>query len=349
VTEFVHQWLSYGVSFGITLFFLWVLTPIAIRLDLVDHPGGRKQHTGTVPLIGGIAMFLGFAFSLLTLDISLAPYRGFIAAATLLVVVGVLDDLHELSPRARLAAQFIASVMMVWSGVYLQNIGNLFGGGLVSFGFLAIPFTILATVAAINAVNMIDGIDGLAGGLSVIELLMISILLQASHHVFAISLLGILIAAVCAFLCFNFPFGKMRRATIFMGDSGSMFLGFTMTWLLIQFSQQPDKSFDPIIILWILAVPVFDLITVTFRRLLSRVSPFKAQRDHIHHVLEATGMSIFHCSLSICGFALLLGSLGVAGSLWKVPDSFMLLGLLVLYALYVGIYIQLQQRRTLQS
>ena len=324
------------LAFGVTFFFLWGLKPIAIRLELVDPPGGRKQHWGAIPLVGGIAMFLGFAFSLLTLNISLAPYRGFIAAAILLVIVGVLDDLHELSPRARLLAQVIASIIMItWEGTALHTLGNVFGAVNLSLWFLGIPFTIFAMVAAINAVNMIDGMDGLAGGVCLIELFFILSLLKISGETDPIALISLLMASLMAFLLFNFPFTEKKTATVFMGDSGSMFLGFTITWLLMKYSQAPHMSFHPIIILWILAIPVFDLVTVTFRRLLTRRSPLKAHRDHIHHILESMGMSPFQCTSTICFFSFLLGGAGVLATLWKVPDDYMLYAFFGVYSFYL--------------
>ncbi len=347
ISSYWHLSVSMAVSFAVTLFFLWALKPIAIRLELVDNPGGRKRHLGQIPLIGGIAMFLGFAFALLTLDISLAPYRGFIAACTLLIVVGVLDDLHELSARTRLYAQVGASFIMVfWSGVYLKSIGNVFATGNIAMGFLAIPFTVFSTVAAINAVNMVDGMDGVAGGLCLIEFCFISLFLFLSGHVHDIQLVGILISAVLAFLCLNFPWSKTKKARVFMGDSGSMLLGFTITWFLIKFSQSPYQSFHPVIILWILAVPVFDIITMTFRRLIRRQSPATATRDHIHHVLASTGLSHRACSLLIYLFALVMGSIGVLGSVYNVSDYVMLLLLFFSYGAYLVMYSNLLKQHT---
>lgn len=341
----IKQLLSYGLAFAVTLFFLWGLRPIAIRLGLVDNPGGRKQHRGQVPLIGGIAMFLGFAFAILSLDVSLASYRGFLAAALLLVIVGILDDLHELSPRARLWAQLIASLMMIfWSGVSIHSIGNVFGIGDISLGYLTIPFTVFAMVAAINALNMIDGMDGLAGGVCFIELIVLAVLLHYSHQLADIQIIYTLIAVVFAFLLCNFPIRVVNLSSVFMGDSGSMFLGFVITWFLIKFSQGAHPSFPPVVILWVLAVPVFDIITVTFRRLLSRRSPTQASRDHIHHVLSDVGLTPTACTIAICTLSAIFGALGLLGAIYVVAQYLLFFLLLVSYVIYAVVYTIIRRR-----
>src|SRR5471030_2400768 len=115
------------VAFAMTIAGLVLLKPLALRLGLVDKPGGRKHHEGEIPLIGGVAMFFGFGFSLLTLHVSLSDYRCLIAACALLVITGILDDFHELAPRSRLFIQlFVAVLMVTWGNNYLNDLGNLF-------------------------------------------------------------------------------------------------------------------------------------------------------------------------------------------------------------------------------
>src|SRR5262245_59089903 len=146
-------------NFIITIGCISLLRPLAVRINLVDAPHGRKQHEGHVPLIGGIAMFLGVLFALLTLSISLQPLRGFIAGCALLVFIGVLDDFHELSARARLVAQAAAGLIMVlWGKVALHSLGNLLFLGDIHLGWFSLPITVLAVIGIINAVNMTDGV-----------------------------------------------------------------------------------------------------------------------------------------------------------------------------------------------
>src|SRR5690349_200444 len=117
----MHDLLANLVAFFTTIGCIWLLRPLAIRLDLVDSPGGRKQHAGHIPLVGGLAMFLGFLFSLLTLPISLTDYRPLLAGCSLLVFIGILDDFHELPARARFAAQIAAALLMTaWGNVSIE-------------------------------------------------------------------------------------------------------------------------------------------------------------------------------------------------------------------------------------
>ncbi|MEE8286845.1 MAG: MraY family glycosyltransferase, partial [Gammaproteobacteria bacterium] len=164
---------SYGLALLVCCALLHLLRPMAKRVGLVDEPGGRKPHQGSVPLIGGVAMFCGFSLAALTLDMGLTAYRSFFAAAAILVVVGLLDDMHELSSRARFGAQILAAVLMAyWGGVVLGDLGGLASGG-ASFALSGweIVFTVFCTVGVINALNMSDGVDGLAGGLSLVAVL----------------------------------------------------------------------------------------------------------------------------------------------------------------------------------
>src|SRR5205814_2023351 len=151
-----------------------LLRNTALRMGLVDYPGGRKQHEGGVPVVGGIAIYGAFAFSalLVTQAEPLYPFRSLLGGMGLLVLAGVLDDMHDLSPLSKLVMQCAAALLMVsWGGVYVAQLGNLLGlGGHFQLGNFAIPFTLVCVLGVINALNMTDGVDGLAGGLALISL-----------------------------------------------------------------------------------------------------------------------------------------------------------------------------------
>src|SRR3990167_1902763 len=157
-----------------SLFCLWLLRPLSVRLGLVDRPSGRKLHAKEVPLIGGIAMFFGFCFALLAMGVSLQPYRGMFAGSSILVMMGVVDDFRDLSSKLRLWGQFVAALLLViWGHVLLANWGDLFFLGEMSLGLWAIPVTVFLVVANINAMNMVDGQDGLAGGVALGQALLL--------------------------------------------------------------------------------------------------------------------------------------------------------------------------------
>ncbi|MDX1434804.1 MAG: MraY family glycosyltransferase, partial [Gammaproteobacteria bacterium] len=189
---------------AITSVLLHGLRPVAIRIGLVDLPGPRKSHAGVVPLTGGVGMFCGFVFVALTLDTGLTAYRSFFAAAGVLMVVGVLDDFHELTSRTRFAAQIVAALLMAyWGGVVLHDLGELGAGGAVfALGRWEVVFTVFATVGVINALNMIDGLDGLAGGLSLVALAGLAWVAHAAGRGDDLALLVLLGAVVLAFLAF---------------------------------------------------------------------------------------------------------------------------------------------------
>jgi undecaprenyl-phosphate alpha-N-acetylglucosaminyl 1-phosphatetransferase len=328
-------WGAILVSFVLSFTTILLLKPIAEKIDLVDIPGGRKQHASATPLIGGIAMLLGFLMSLLLLPDSLKPFRGLIFGSVLLVFVGMLDDFREISPRGRLIAQISAlCVMIFWSHVQLENLGNLFGQGSVHLSWLAIPLTLFGAASLINAINMIDGRDGLSGSITLIALLHLMILACLMGCFAQAMVLSLFIASLMAYLCFNFPLPWRPQASCFMGDAGSMLLGFILAWFTISLSQQPNTLAGPAHMLWIVAIPLLDLATVFIKRMKSKRSPFDAGPDHIYNVLEQKGFSKV-ATLWILLAATLLTNLAAALMIaFQVPELWVLCGFLGMFAGY---------------
>lgn len=326
------------IAFVVTVACITLLRPLAIRLGLVDSPDDRKKHEGHIPLIGGVAMFLGLLFALLTLPISLHDYRSLIAGGALLVFVGILDDFHELSTRARFMAQIAAALLMTaWGGVTLQSLGNLIFYKEILLHGWALPVTVFATVGIINAVNMTDGIDGLAGGLTFIELAFLLFLSIHTGQLLAAHILLLMLGVVFAFLIFNFPISKFTRPRVFMGDAGSMFLGFVLAWFLVELSQGTTRAVSPVTMLWIMTVPLFDVGGVMVRRLQKRASLFAPDREHLHHVLHDWGFSNTRISLTLCGFALICGLIGIIAAQAGVTDSIMFMSFVLLFIIYLAV------------
>lgn len=310
------------VALFITLYAGYLLQPVAKHLGLIDAPGGRKQHDRETPLVGGIAMFLGFAFALLTLSISLADFRGLIAGCALLVIVGVLDDLHEIPHYARLVGQAGAGLCLVFFGsTALTSLGNLTGSGVIELNYTAIPFTLFITIATINAMNMLDGLDGLLGSISAIIL---TTLLLMSFNCFQLGtayIIGIVLACTLGFLFYNYPWRKQIGAKIFMGDSGSMWLGYIIIWIIIDLSDQPAHlNINIAQILWLLAIPIFDIINVTVRRTLTGRNPLFASRDHIHHFWQAMGLSQRQTLLLMIILTLITNLIGLTGYFMQIAQ-----------------------------
>ncbi len=323
------------VALVATLFCIWLLKPLAIRIGLVDRPGGRKLHGNDVPLIGGIAMFFGFCFALLSLQMSLENYRGMIAGSALLVLMGVVDDFKELSSKLRLFGQLLASLLLViWGQHVIENLGDLFFMGPFSLGAWGLPVTVFAVIGYINAMNMVDGQDGLAGGIALGQVVLLGMLcmqLGLSHD---FQLLTIMAVLLLVFLCFNMPFPWRRQASIFMGDSGITFVAFLLAWFSVEISQANIEIVRPVTILWILAFPLFDLISVSIHRIQKGKSPFVASRDHFHHVLHLSGIDTTISTLLLWVISWSLGLIGFVLNYYKVVDAWQLLGLLAALVIY---------------
>jgi UDP-GlcNAc:undecaprenyl-phosphate GlcNAc-1-phosphate transferase len=316
-------------AFSITVALLWILRPLAIRIGLVDHPGERKRHVGSIALVGGVAMFCGLMFSIVMADVALGGFRAFFTAASLLVIVGILDDFHELPSWARFAAQIVAALLMtLWGGAVVTDLGALTGGPSIELGIWSVPFTVFATIGVINAINMIDGADGLAGGVALLALVLLAWAAASGGRDVDAAVLLLLSCAVVAFLLFNARFPGRRHALVFMGDAGSMLLGFSLAWFAVTLSQGGERAMTPVCALWILALPLIDTVAIIIRRIASRRLLFVAARDHFHHLLLDAGYSVNRTVAVMLGVAAVAGAAGVIGLHAGLPESLMFAGFL---------------------
>jgi UDP-GlcNAc:undecaprenyl-phosphate/decaprenyl-phosphate GlcNAc-1-phosphate transferase len=324
------------ITFFITLSCMLLLKPLALRLGLVDAPNSRKHHQGDIPLIGGLAMFIGFLAALLTLPISLQHYRSFIAGSALLVFIGLLDDFHELSPKSRFLAQIFALLLMFfWGGIKLTHLGNLIFYREIGLSIYSLPVTIIAGLGVINAINMIDGVDGLAGTLVLVELILLVYCAITNGQILAVSILFVVIATVLAFLCLNFRLSNRVHAQVFMGDAGSMFLGFVLVWFLIELSQAGSKPVTPVTMLWIMVLPLFDTTAVMLYRASKKKSIFSSDRQHLHHLLVGFNFSATQISLFLGGINLVLGGLGLLVNHYHVAEGIQFISFLIFFVVYL--------------
>ena len=322
---------SYVIAFCLTIVLIIFLKRPAIKLGLVDTPVGRKNHVGTPPLIGGLAIFIAFMLAALSSGQSLDQFYALFAAMIILVLVGLLDDLHDLSTRSRFLTQIFAALLMTsWGGVVIENLGNLFGGGSVHLYGWAIPFTVFSVLGVINALNMIDGIDGLAGGISLTILSLLGAIAIFFGMVMHTSLIFILAAAVLGFLLFNMRSPWRKKASIFMGDAGSMMLGFALVWFAVDLG----RVVTPVTLVWIFAIPLMDTVRCMVRRILKRRSPFSADSEHLHHLFLRAGLSVSNTVLLIVIISILMGLIGLAGWYFKVPENVMLGIFMLIFAGY---------------
>ena len=277
--------------FGVPLVLTLLMTPSVIWLagkyGCIDHPGGRRVHCNPTPRWGGLAFFAGVLpiFFFIQLDNRLVSY---LVASFLLVLVGAVDDWKQLGFKVKLLAILAAITIVILGGdVVVRDIGTYGSVGQIRLGILAIPFTYLCIVGVTNAMNLIDGLNGLAGGISFIaSLFMALVAYLAGNHLLA----GLCLAfagAVGAFLRYN----MLTRAHIFMGDSGSLFLGFSLSVFSIMLTQDLRYHVEPMFPMLLLLVPIFDTLRVMMLRAFSGRNPFKADTNHLHHLLLRAGYS----------------------------------------------------------
>ena len=279
-------------------------------------------------------MFCGFMFAVLVSHVPLTQYKPLFAGAAILVIIGVLDDFHELTARSRFAAQIIAYLLMtLWAGVVLKDLGPILTVEHFLLGDFAIPFTIFAAVGVANAFNMMDGLDGLSGTMAVTTLGFFC-LLKINHIDSNFHILLITLSVLLAFLLFNLSVSPNRTASVFMGDAGSLFIGFILAWFFVAETQKPLNSLAPTTALWIFAIPLFDTVAIMSRRVFRKRSPFKADREHLHHILLALGWSTPRIVLVISISAITLGVIGILGEKNNVPDYMMYYLFLATFSVY---------------
>jgi UDP-GlcNAc:undecaprenyl-phosphate GlcNAc-1-phosphate transferase len=337
---------STTISFVLTTLFVLFFRPLASKIGLVDIPNERKVHIGEVPLVGGIAIFsavfIAHVSSIIFTPISdvVIDYGTFYTAGGLLLVVGMIDDFHQVSPTNRLISEIIGALLICLSaGVIIYDLGNLVPGVIsVELGVLATPFTVFCTVGVINAINMSDGLDGLAGGLTLVTIGGFIVATVVFGNGDDLLFLSCLAASICAFMLFNVTVPGVRRALIFLGDSGSMFLGLAIAWIAIRFSQGPDAVISPAATLWFVALPIYDSVCMTGRRILRKRPIFGADKEHLHHVFLLAGFTVTETVMIMAGLAAVGVAVGLLGTFYSVPDwilasSFLIVGLLYFWTI----------------
>ena len=315
----INLFISLALALAVSTLVLAALVRLAPRAGLLDHPGERRRlHREAVPRVGGLAIFAGLLASL-GVGPSLTAAEGYgLAGAALLVLVGALDDRYQLGPRVRLLAQVGAGLLLtLGGGVVITDLGDLLGNGPLTLGAWAVPFTLVAVVGLINAFNMVDGIDGLAGGIALLALGSLLLFLPPGSGL-ALGLVGAM-AALVPFLVCNLDLGP-ARSKVFLGDAGSMLLGYLIVWGLIVASQAPG-GLAPVTALWLVAIPLMDTLAVMGRRLRQGRHPFSADRGHLHHYLARLLHSPRGALLLLLALASLLAGIGLAGQVWGWPEA----------------------------
>ena len=315
-----------------SLLLILVLTPFAERMQWVDRPDQRKRHQEPVPMIGGLAIYLVMLSGFLVFQ---PPEKlsWLLFAITLLVVVGFLDDLFELGVKLRVFVQIVATMcVIVGAGLSVQYIGLDFVP-VNELGLLGLAFTVFAVVGLTNAFNMVDGIDGLAAGHFLVGLAYVAALqLFSTGTLIQSEWFTLLFSTVFAFWLVNMSLTPLKP--VFLGDAGALLVGFTMSWVLIYFTQQPISAIEPVAALWCVTLPVFDALTVACQRLRAGRSPFSPDRGHLHHRMVDRGIGPITSLALILSAAVCINAIGIWVTYQLSPE----LGF-SLYIMAFGLYL----------
>lgn len=319
---------------GTTLAML-ILRPLAVRVGLVDLPDQRKQHIGAIPLIGGIAVFIGVLVSSLATLPQEPELIVLLLCGVGIVLLGAIDDANDVSPWLRLGVQaLLILVLCKSSGVTLHTLGDITGLGKISVRWFDLLMTVIAICGAINAYNMMDGIDGLAGTMAAISFTGLAILCHDTMPLMA-ELSQIFIIAMLPYLFANLGIPPVTRK-IFLGDAGSMLLGFTIGYMLIYGSQQihTANAFRPVTALWLIGLPLMDMVGIMIRRIRKGQSPLRADRNHLHHILMHAGFTPRESLAIITAMGASMMAIGVVGEQCQVSEMVMMLLFWLMFGAY---------------
>ena len=329
--------LGFAGVFAATVLAIPALVRAAPSLGLVDVAAGRKVHEGEVPLIGGIVMGGVFLAGYLATAIS-SPQEvrfGLAAAIAIVLVGGVIDDRHELRSLAKFGFQIAAAAALVFlDGTVLAQLGQLLTERLFTLGDWGIPLTVFAIVGVMNAFNMADGIDGLAGMVSLLAFVAFGFLAAqvGASSVFVVCCLGAGVTG--GFLCFNMRTPLREKAAVFMGDTGSQFLGLLLAWCAIRLHNAQPPALNAVTAGWVLGVVLGDTLSVMIRRVLRGRSPFSGDREHLHHLLIAAGLS----TSQTVGFIALASVAAGAIAWWAEQQGVPAYLMFYAYLLILGLY-----------
>ncbi|MBE8735432.1 UDP-N-acetylglucosamine--undecaprenyl-phosphate N-acetylglucosaminephosphotransferase [Aeromonas veronii] len=327
--------MEYLLFFLTALFMLFILRKVAKKVHLVDRPNERKQHQGLIPLVGGISIYITLMLVLWVKSDLLVASDIYVLCASVLVLMGVIDDKYDVDYRIRLVIQILISCAMIFgAGLSLKSLGGLVFGHELVLGPLGYIVTVFAVLGAINAFNMVDGIDGLLGGLTLATFGGLAYISYIDEQMFLARFCLLMMIVVLPYIILNlgFPFGVRRK--VFMGDAGSMLIGFTVIWVLLQGTQGPKAQMYPVTALWLIAIPLMDMVTIMVRRVRKGHSPFKPDREHLHHICMKAGLSSRQTLLFICLLAVFLAAGGITLEALNVPEIISLLLFIVVFLLY---------------
>ncbi|MEI5907589.1 MraY family glycosyltransferase [Bacillus spongiae] len=310
------------------LLFSLAITPFvikfAVKIGAVDQPDfNRKVHQKVMPRIGGIAIYLSFLVGIMIIRPDNELLIPILIGSLVIILTGLLDDLFQLTPKIKLVGQSLAAAIVILGGIQVEFI-NLPFGGVLEFGVLSIPITVLWIIGITNAINFIDGLDGLSAGVSLIGIMTIGFMSLLMGDMFVLSISVILCGSILGFLPYNF-----YPAKIFMGDTGALFLGFMIAVVsLLGFKNVTVISL--IIPVIILGVPISDTLFAIIRRKVNRQPISAPDRSHLHHCLLNLGYTHKQTVIVIYAISTLFGLIAIIFSQATIWGGIILIGVVIL-------------------
>lgn len=313
----------------ISLFLVPIVSKLAIKIGAVDKPNERKVHSKIMPRMGGLAIYIAFSVVLWLSQEMTMELIGLFIGGTVLVIVGIIDDKTDMPAKVKLLGQIVAAAIVVGCGVRVDFMTNVFLGNIYQLSIFSIPFTLIWIVGITNAVNLIDGLDGLAAGTSIIAAITMAIVGFASGQYVMAYLAMILAGATIGFLRYNF-----YPAEIFMGDTGSMFLGYNLSVLAIMGFAKSFTLLSLVTPLLVLAIPILDTFFAIVRRKMNNRPIFKPDKEHLHHCLLKYGFSHRDTVLIIYAVSAILAICGLTMTYLSSTQGIFLLVIIVLLIFY---------------
>ena len=332
--------LQYVVPFVIALVVSYLLTPsvkkLAIKIGAVDRPNARKVHTHVIPRLGGLAIYIGFMAAVLFCVPLQHELVGMLLGCTAIVAVGIWDDICNIPAKVKLVGQILAACIPIAFGIQIEWLTNPFGDIIVLPEIIAIPVTIFWIIGFTNTVNLIDGLDGLAAGVAFIASISMFLLAYNLNQFLPALVIVSMAGAALGFLQYNF-----NPAKIFMGDTGSMLLGYTLSVAAVLGLVKTAATVALVVPIIALGLPILDTTFAIIRRKMSGVPIFQPDKGHLHHRLLALGMTQKQAVLIMYFVSMILGivALFVANVSYKtgIVTVLVVLAVIIYSAKRIGI------------
>ena len=313
------------------LILLFIFSLFAKKFKLIDSSSFVNNYISESYLIGGISIYITVLFSLFFFEVeNIIIYLIF--TSSIIVFIGIIDDIFNITYLIRFFIQIICALIIIGLGILINDLGLVLDNSLIQLGMFSFVITVLSIVGLTNAINFIDGVDGLASCVVLIGFLSIfcfSFLQKNTLSQSDINILIVISSSIFVFIFFNLF--KILSNKVFLGDAGSTFLGFMLSCLLIYFSQDPNRVIHPVLCIWCVTIPVYDVISVIIIRSINKKNPFKPDKNHIHHLLQKRNFSNVNLLIIILSFGLIMSIVGFS--------AFILYGPWISLILYIILFI----------